>query len=45
MQFWLLQAADIYMDILGQHFHRRHTFSDFELFWVDVNQKVAPKEH
>ena len=44
LQLWLPQSADIYMDYRGRRYHHRHAFSNFQLFWVDTDQKVkAPK--
>lgn len=40
LQLWLPETTDIYMDFLGQRSHRRHSFSEFQLFWVDVAQKT-----
>jgi len=45
LQLWLPKTMDIYMDFLGHRSHRQHSFSDFQLFWVDVDEKrEAPKE-
>jgi len=45
LQLWLPETMDIYMDFLGRRSHRRHSFSDFQLFAVDVAQKIEePKE-
>ncbi len=42
---WLQQSAEVFMDYRGHHYRRKHTFSDFMLFTVDVNQKdVVPAE-
>ncbi len=38
---WLQQRAEVYMDFRGHRYLRRHTFSDFLLFSVDVDQKDA----
>jgi tetratricopeptide (TPR) repeat protein len=40
VQLWLPETTDLYLDFLGQRSHRRHSFSDFELFWVDVADKA-----
>ncbi len=40
LHLWLPETTEIYMDFLGQRSHRRHSFSDFQLFWVDVAQKT-----
>jgi tetratricopeptide (TPR) repeat protein len=39
LQLWLPETAEIYGDLSGQRFRRKHSFSNFELFWVDVAQK------
>ena len=36
---WLQQRAEVYMDYRGHRYLRRHTFSDFLLFTVDIDQK------
>jgi len=44
-QLWLPETTDIYMDFLGHRSHRRHSFSDFRLFAVDVAEQIEyPKE-
>lgn len=40
VQLWLPQTTDLYLDFAGHRSHRRHSFSDFELFWVDTAQAV-----
>ena len=44
LRLWLPETTDIYMDFLGHRFHRRHSFSDFQLFWVDVAEKTRDPE-
>jgi hypothetical protein len=45
LELWLPQSSDIYMDYRGKKYHFRHSFSDFQLFWVATTEKVtAPKE-
>jgi hypothetical protein len=45
LQVWLPESAELYMDFRGHRYHRRHSFSDFLLFSVDVNQQIAdPKQ-
>lgn len=45
VELWLPQSAEVYMDFQEQYYRRRHSFSDFLLFSVDVSQKVVvPKE-
>jgi hypothetical protein len=41
---WLPQQAEIYLDSGGRSFHHRHTYLDYQIFSVDVGEKVgAPK--
>jgi hypothetical protein len=40
VRLWLPEMAEIYMDFLGHRSYRRHSFSNFELFWVDVAEKT-----
>lgn len=40
VQLWLPETTDLYIDLNGQRSHRRHSFSNFELFWVDLNEKT-----
>jgi tetratricopeptide (TPR) repeat protein len=39
LQLWLPETTQIYGDLLGHRFHRRHSFSNFELFSVDTTQQ------
>jgi tetratricopeptide (TPR) repeat protein len=39
VQLWLPETAEMYGDLFGQRFRRRHSFSNFELFWVDTEQQ------
>jgi len=39
IQLWLPETTEIYGDLLGHRFHRRHSFSNFELFWVNTTQQ------
>ena len=44
-QLWLPQAADLYVELDGHRFYRRHTFSNFKVFSTDATQEVhGPKE-
>jgi hypothetical protein len=46
LELWLPAFAEIYMDFRGHRYHRLHSFSDFQLFSVDVQEKVnEPKRH
>jgi tetratricopeptide (TPR) repeat protein len=38
---WLPANADIYMDFRRQRFHRRHSFSHYQLFSVGTSQKIS----
>ncbi len=39
LQLWLPRQANIYLDYRGRRYHHKHSFSDFQLFWVDTDQK------
>ncbi len=41
VDLWLPQSAELYSEIRGRRSYRRHSFSDFLLFSVDVNQTIA----
>ena len=38
---WLPKSADVYYDWKGKRIHRRHSFSNYMLFAVDNQQKIA----
>jgi len=40
-ELWLPSTAELYLDFSGRRFYRRHSFSDFTLFSVDVKQEFA----
>lgn len=40
-EIWLPQDAEVYVDRHGKKYYRRHSFSDFRLFNVDMAQNVA----
>ncbi|MGB8457388.1 MAG: carboxypeptidase regulatory-like domain-containing protein [Candidatus Acidiferrum sp.] len=43
-QLWLPQSADLYVELNGHRFYRRHTFSNFKIFSTDTAQQVqGPK--
>lgn len=45
VQMWLPQSAEVYYDWRGKRIYRRHSFSNYALFSVDENQKIAePKQ-
>ncbi len=44
VRLWLPRDAEIYMDYRGRQYHHRHSFSHFQLFWVETDQTVkAPQ--
>lgn len=40
LQVWLPASADLYFDYRGHRYYRRHSFSDYLLFSVDVTQQI-----
>jgi hypothetical protein len=40
-ELWLPLSAELYMDLRGHRFYRRHRFAQFELFSVQVNQTIG----
>lgn len=40
-QLWLPQTAELFLDLGSRRIHRRHHFSDYLLFSVDEDQKIA----
>jgi hypothetical protein len=40
IEIWLPSTSEIYMDFRGHQFYRRHRFTDFQLFSVQVQQTV-----
>jgi tetratricopeptide (TPR) repeat protein len=40
-EFWLPSSTRFYMDFRGHRFYRLHRFTDFQLFSVDVDQKLS----
>jgi hypothetical protein len=40
-ELWLPASAELYVDTNGKRFYRRHTFTNFTLFSVDVRQQFA----
>ncbi len=44
-EIWLPSSTELYMDFLGHRFYPRHSFADFQLFSVKVQQTFAdPKQ-
>lgn len=42
---WLPKNADIILDSGGKRFHHRHTFTDYQIFYVDYGEQIAsPKQ-
>jgi len=42
---WLPQTAELYVELDGHRFYRRHAFSNFKIFSTDATQEVhVPKE-
>jgi hypothetical protein len=39
-QLWLPKAADLYVELQGGRFYRRHTFSDFKIFMTDTAHRI-----
>ena len=39
-QLWLPQSADLYVELDGHRFYRRHSFSNFKIFSTDSTQQV-----
>jgi len=40
VELWLPQSAELFFHYRGHRMYRRHAFSDFELFSVDVRQQI-----
>jgi hypothetical protein len=40
-KLWLPAKAELFLDFAGRRLYRRHSFTDFTLFSVDVNQRIA----
>lgn len=44
-QLWLPQSADLYVELGGHRFYRRHTFTNFKIFSTDTTQEIhTPRE-
>jgi hypothetical protein len=41
IELWLPSSAELFLDFAGRRFYRRHSFTDFTLFSVDVEQQFA----
>jgi hypothetical protein len=42
IELWLPSSAELYMDFVGHRFYRRHSFTNFRLFDVTVQQFFGP---
>ena len=40
LELWLPQSADLYINFVSLRYHRRHSFSGFQLFSVDTTQQI-----
>ena len=40
-ELWLPAHAELFLDFADRRFYRKHSFTNFTLFSVDVNQKLA----
>ena len=44
-QLWLPQSADLYVELGGHRFYRRHSFTNFRIFSTDTAQEIyTPRE-
>jgi tetratricopeptide (TPR) repeat protein len=44
-QLWLPQSADLYVELGGHRFYRRHSFTNFKIFSTDTAQEIhTPRE-
>jgi hypothetical protein len=41
VEIWLPASTELFMDFQGHRFYRRHTFTDFNLFLVKVDQQFG----
>ena len=41
VEIWLPSSTELFMDFLGHRFYRRHTFTDFNLFSVKIDQQFG----
>lgn len=41
VELWLPSSAELYLDFAGRRFYRRHSFSEFTLFSVQVDQEIS----
>jgi len=41
VEIWLPSSTELFMDFQGHRFFRRHTFTDFNLFSVEIDQQIS----
>lgn len=41
VEIWLPSSTELFMDFRGHRFYRRHTFTDFNLFSVKIDQQLG----
>ena len=41
LELWLPSSTELYMDFQGRRFYREHSFTDFRIFSVDTQYRVA----
>jgi hypothetical protein len=41
VEIWLPSSTELFMDFQGHRFYRRHTFTDFNLFSVKIDQEIS----
>ncbi len=41
VEIWLPASTELFMDFRGHRFYRRHSFTDFNLFSVKVDQQIS----
>jgi hypothetical protein len=41
VEIWLPASTELFMDFQGHRFYRRHTFTDFNLFLVKIDQQFG----
>jgi hypothetical protein len=45
LQLWLPSSAELYMDFRGRRFYRKHSFTNFKIFSVDMQYQTGdPKQ-
>jgi hypothetical protein len=41
LQLWLPSSTELYMDFRGRRFYRKHSFTDFKIFSVDMQYQMS----